>query len=109
MPFRIILLGLILLSSSAVLGGCGVLPASGPATMDTLTKQNSAAIPYALFIAGGPLLAIPLAVVTALPAAGRALLGIGLGRLPEETAPPPEITALALPAIELSPARRRDA
>ena len=77
-------------------------------TVIVLGLTVPAAIPYALFIAGGPLLAIPLAVVTALPAAGRALLGIGLGRLPEETAPPPEITALALPAIELSPTRRRD-
>jgi membrane glycosyltransferase len=78
-------------------------------TVIVLGLTVPAAIPYALFIAGGPLLAIPLAVITALPAAGRALLRIGLGRLPEETAPPPEITALALPAIELSPARRRDA
>ena len=58
-----------------------------------------AAIPYALFIAGGPLLSIPLAVITASPAVGRALVRIGLGRLPEETAPPPEMQALALPAI----------
>jgi membrane glycosyltransferase len=61
------------------------------------------AIPYALFIAGGPLLSIPLAVVTASPAVGRALMAIGLGRLPEETAPPAELRALALPAIAASP------
>jgi membrane glycosyltransferase len=60
------------------------------------------AIPYALFIAAGPLLAIPLAVVTAWPALGRALIAIGLDRLPEETAPPPELVALKLAAIELS-------
>jgi membrane glycosyltransferase len=60
------------------------------------------AIPYALFIAGGPLLSIPLAVVTASPALGRALIAVGLDRLPEETAPPPELRALGLPAIELS-------
>ena len=64
-----------------------------------------AAIPYALFIAGGPLLSIPLAVVTASPALGRALVRIGLGRLPEETAPPPEMAALALPAVELAAGR----
>jgi len=58
------------------------------------------AIPYALFIAGGPLMAIPLAVVTASPGVGRALVRVGLGRLPEETAPPAELRALALPAIE---------
>jgi membrane glycosyltransferase len=60
------------------------------------------AIPYALFIAGGPLVSIPLAVVTASPAVGRALMRVGLGRLPEETAPPAELRALALPAIEMS-------
>jgi membrane glycosyltransferase len=60
------------------------------------------AIPYALFIAGGPLVSIPLAVVTASPAAGRALMRLGLGRLPEETAPPAELRALALPALEMS-------
>ena len=55
-----------------------------------------------LFIAGGPLVSIPLAVVTASPAVGRALVRVGLGRLPEETAPPAELRALALPALELS-------
>ena len=64
-----------------------------------------AAIPYALFIAGGPLLSIPLAVVTASPALGRALVRLGLGRLPEETAPPPEMAALG-PARASSCARR---
>jgi membrane glycosyltransferase len=59
-------------------------------------------IPYALLIAGGPLLSIPLAVMTASPALGRALIAVGLDRLPEETEPPPELRALKLPAIELS-------
>jgi membrane glycosyltransferase len=61
-----------------------------------------AAIPYALFIAAGPLLSIPLAVVTAAPSLGRALIRLGLDRLPEETAPPAELRALSLPAIEMS-------
>ena len=60
------------------------------------------AIPYAFLIAGGPLLSIPLAVVTAAPALGRALIALGLDRLPEETLPPPELRALDLPAIALS-------
>jgi membrane glycosyltransferase len=60
------------------------------------------AIPYSLLIAGGPLLSIPLAVVTAAPALGRALIALGLDRLPEETLPPPELRALKLPAIEMS-------
>jgi membrane glycosyltransferase len=65
------------------------------------------AIPYVLFIAGGLLLAIPLAVVTAAPAVGRMLVRIGLCGLPEETAPPPELAALALPAIAAAAKRRR--
>ncbi len=64
------------------------------------------AIPYALFIAGGPLLSIPLAVVTASPLMGRILVWIGLCRLPEETVPPKEMQALALPAVELAAERR---
>jgi membrane glycosyltransferase len=65
----------------------------------TLALTVPAAIPYALFIAGGPLLAIPLAVVTASPALGRILAWIGLARLPEETAPPAEMAALGLAAL----------
>jgi len=60
------------------------------------------ALAYALLIAGGPLLSIPLAVATASPALGRLLIAVGLDRLPEETLPPPELRALSLPAIEMS-------
>jgi membrane glycosyltransferase len=74
----------------------------GLAPVLLLAATAPAAIPYALFIAGGPLLSIPLAVATASPAMGRALIAIGLDRLPEETMPPPELSALELPAIELS-------
>src|SRR5262249_18465093 len=51
---------------------------------------------------GGPLVSIPFAVVTAAPRLGRALVDIGFCRLPEETAPPAELRALGLPAIEIS-------
>jgi membrane glycosyltransferase len=64
-----------------------------------LAATHPSAIPYALLLAGGPALAIPLAVITAIPAAGTALARIGIGRLPEETAPPDALTALALPAL----------
>jgi membrane glycosyltransferase len=64
------------------------------------------AIPYALFIAGGPALSIPLAVVTSWPGVGRALMRAGIGALPEENAPPAALRTLALPAIEAA-ARRR--
>jgi membrane glycosyltransferase len=74
--------------------------ALGLATVGVLAVTAPAAIPFALFIAGGPVLAIPLAVVTASPALGRALVRLGIGRLPEETAPPPALAALALPAVE---------
>ena len=50
-------------------------------------------------LAGGPALSIPLAVFTARPALGRLLTRLGIGRLPEETAPPRALTALALPAV----------
>jgi membrane glycosyltransferase len=81
----------------------------GLATVAVLGATVPAAIPYALFVAGGPLLSIPLAVVTARPAVGRTLLRIGLCRLPEETAPPPELAALALPAITAAAEQRRAA
>jgi membrane glycosyltransferase len=74
----------------------------GLAPLVLLALTAPSAIPYALFIAGGPLLSIPLAVATASPALGRALIAAGLDRLPEETMPPPELLALELPAIELS-------
>ena len=74
----------------------------GLAPVLLLPVAAPSAIPYALLIAAGPLLSIPLAVVTAAPALGRALIAVGLDRLPEETFPPPELRALELPAIELS-------
>jgi len=63
------------------------------------------AITYALFIAGGPALSIPLAVVTSWPGVGRAMMRAGIGALPEENAPPAALRKLALPAIEAAAAR----
>jgi membrane glycosyltransferase len=74
----------------------------GLAPLVLLAAAAPSAIPYALLIAGGPLVSIPLAVATAAPALGRALIAVGLDRLPEETLPPPELRALGLPAIALS-------
>jgi membrane glycosyltransferase len=70
------------------LGAIAVLAATHPAT-----------IPYALLLAGGPALSIPFAVLLARTGVGAALTRIGIGRLPEETAPPLALTALALPAL----------
>lgn len=58
------------------------------------------AIPFVLFLTGGLALSIPLAVITALPAVGGLLTRSGFCRLPEETAPPDCLRALALPALD---------
>jgi membrane glycosyltransferase len=74
--------------------------ALGLACILVLAVTVPAAIPYTLFIAAGLVLAIPLAIITAEPAVGAALVRLGLGRLPEETAPPAALRALRLPVIE---------
>ena len=74
--------------------GCGAI---GP-----LALTHPGAIPYVLFLAAGPALAIPFAVATAWPAVGSAFARIGIGRLPEESAPPAALSELALPAIEIA-------
>jgi membrane glycosyltransferase len=79
--------------------GCGAI--------GVLAATHPAAIPYVLFLAAGPALAIPLAVVTALPSVGGTLTRIGVGRLPEETAPPAALYALGLPAIAAATAAPR--
>jgi membrane glycosyltransferase len=79
----------------------------GWAVLLVLGVTVPAAIPYALFLAGGLALSILLAIVTTMPAAGPAMVRIGLCQLPEETAPPPELSALALPAIEAAARRRK--
>jgi membrane glycosyltransferase len=57
----------------------------GIGVLGALAGHAPAAIPFALIVAGGLVLAIPLAVITALPAFGRGLARLGIGRLPEET------------------------
>ncbi len=73
---------------------------TGLGTLGVLAATVPAAVPYACLIAAGPALAIPFAVLTASPAFGRALLQAGLASLPEESEPPAELRALALPALE---------
>ena len=72
----------------------------GCAALGLLAVTQPAAIPYALFLAGGPALAIPFAMVTAWPWLGSFAARVGIGRLPEELARPAVLLALALPAIE---------
>jgi membrane glycosyltransferase len=65
-----------------------------------LVVTRPAAIPYEAFLAAGLALSIPFAVVTAWPRVGAFCVRAGIGRLPEETAPPTALRALALPAVE---------
>jgi membrane glycosyltransferase len=79
----------------------------GWAVLLLLAATVPTAIPYALFLAGGLALSIPLAILTTMPVAGPTMVRTGLCQLPEETAPPSELTALALPAIEAAARRRK--
>ena len=63
-----------------------------------LAATHPATIPWSLFLAAGPALAIPFATLTSSPRVGAVLVKLGLGRLPEETAPPPALRALAATA-----------
>jgi membrane glycosyltransferase len=74
--------------------------ALGWACLAALAWGAPVAIPCTLLIAGGLAFAVPLCVVTANQAVGRALLRAGIGRLPEETMPSP-IDALGLPALKM--------
>ncbi len=79
--------------------------ALGWACIAALAMWAPVAIPYALLIAAGLALAVPLCVVTANRAVGAALARAGIGRLPEETSPSP-LDALTLPAVELAGRKR---
>ncbi|MGZ5836325.1 MAG: glucans biosynthesis glucosyltransferase MdoH [Xanthobacteraceae bacterium] len=71
----------------------------GLGCIGTLALNKPAAIPVMLLIAGGPLLAIPLAVLSAIPSVGRALIDCGLCCLPEERAPPEILRDMNVPAL----------
>jgi membrane glycosyltransferase len=73
----------------------------GGATLGTLAMTQPAAVPYALFLAAGPALSIPFAMLTAWPSLGRLFARVGIGRIPEETIAPAELDALALPALKM--------
>jgi membrane glycosyltransferase len=74
---------------------------AGLSSIAILAAENPAAIPVMLLNAGGPLLAVPFAVITALPAAGRFLMKLGLCSLPEESSPPEILRALDVPALAM--------
>jgi membrane glycosyltransferase len=79
----------------------------GCAALGLLAVTLPAAVPYALFLAGGPALAVPFAMMTAWPRLGHFAARVGIGRLPEETVRPAVLVALALPAIEQAAALPR--
>jgi membrane glycosyltransferase len=74
----------------------------GCATIGILAPTQPGAIPYVLFLAGGPALAIPFAMITAWPSIGNLAARVGIGRLPEETIAPAALHALTLPALEIA-------
>jgi membrane glycosyltransferase len=71
----------------------------GAGAILVLALTHPAMIPYALPLAAGLALSIPLAVITAQPSVSAMLMRWGIGRLPEETAAPVALDALALPAL----------
>jgi membrane glycosyltransferase len=71
----------------------------GCLSLGFVLSSQSWALPYILFLAGGPAFAAPFATVTAWPMLGSLAARIGIGRLPEETAAPDDLLELALPAI----------
>jgi membrane glycosyltransferase len=73
----------------------------GGLSLALLTALQPAALPYLfVLVAGGLVLAIPICVVTSRPSLGLALTRMGIGRLPEETAPPEALKRLELPALK---------
>lgn len=74
----------------------------GCTVITTLAMTQPSAIPTMLFLAGGPALAIPFAMISAWPRLGNLSARIGIGRLPEETTIPAVLRDLALPAIALA-------
>ena len=76
-----------------------IYTAVGVGAIVVLALTHPAAIFYALPLAAGLALSIPLAVITASRPFSAALMRLGVGRLPEETVAPVALDALALPAL----------
>ena len=100
-------------SRGAVVAGVAAVLAADAARAGAVAaarRHRPSAIPYALFIAGGPLLSIPLAVVTASPALGPRADRARPRPLAGRNAAAARIArARRLPAIELSQRARRHA
>jgi len=74
----------------------------GLAVIVLLALTQPTAVFYAAFMAGSLAISIPFAVLTSLPAVGRAMIRLHLARLPEEINPPEILSHLGLAAITLS-------
>lgn len=74
----------------------------GVSVLTMLAIFQPSGVFYAAFIAGGLAISIPFAVLTSLPSVGRAMIRLGLARIPEELNPPEILTNLGLSALELS-------
>ncbi|MGD9880267.1 MAG: glycosyltransferase family 2 protein, partial [Reyranella sp.] len=73
----------------------------GAACLAVLGVTQPVALPYVFVLwAGGLVLSVPICVATARPSVGFALTRLGIGRLPEETDPPPALAHLQLPALK---------
>ena len=73
--------------------------AIGIGAIALLAATHPGAVSYAFLLAAGPALAVPFTVLISRPSLGTLLTRVGIGRLPEETAPPVALTTLALPAL----------
>jgi membrane glycosyltransferase len=67
---------------------------TGVAVIGIVAATRPADIGYALMAAGGLALSVPFAVITAAPRVGKWLSRLGIGRIPEETAPSAALAAL---------------
>ena len=77
------------ISWSAALRELWPQTALGFASLAVVAATLPRALPYvSVLMAGGLVLSVPFCVITSWPGTGRVLKRIGIGRLPEETAPP---------------------
>lgn len=67
-------------------------------------KISGAALLYALPLAGSLVIAVPFAMLTALPGLGLVFARLGIARIPEETTPPDALNELGLAAIQAASA-----
>jgi membrane glycosyltransferase len=73
----------------------------GAVLVTTLALSQPTALPYVFVpMAAGLILSVPLCVVTSWPAVGLALRRLAIGRLPEETAPPPALARRATSVLK---------